>query len=366
MQNLFRSWSLTAVVFLSACASAAPATQAEAGALESRSCGIPSPVTVLTTFPFPSWCENLAVRSNGQILTSRLDAPMVWQVDPTGKNAPVEVASWNASEWSGCLGISETTNDVFYVILAAFFDQATFVKTSGVNSIFKIDMSTFSLTSSGALKTPATVTHLVDIPDADFLNGMTTLNEDVILVGDIYNGWVYAVNVCTGTYTIAVNDPKMKFTYVSDPPTNLGVNGIKMFNNYLYFDNTAAGFLARIFVNPITGTAIGSSSIVATNLPRADDFIIRSDGTIFVAQNQEDELSIVYPGTSVGEVIAGSNISTTLAGVTAGKFGRLSTDKNRLYLSTSGGEFSHIQLLSVPAAVLFTCFRSLPPSLLKC
>lgn len=298
-------------------------------------------VTALHTFSDPTWLENLAIRSNGEILTTRLDVPMLYQVNHiTG--APVEVATWNASEYSGALGIAEGTEDVFYVILAAFFEQATFIKTSGVNSIFKIDMSTFSLDSDGAVETNATVTHLTDIPEADFLNGMATLDDSHIYVGDVYSGVIYLIDVSNGEYQVAVNDTLAKFSVDGEPAsTNLGSNGLKVRDDYLYWTNTARGFLARIPVGT-DGFPTGDSAIVATNLAKADDFQFRDNGEVFVAQNQQDTLSHAYGvesgGVVVAKAIAGSNISTVLAGVTSPKFGRTSTDSNRLYLSTSGGK----------------------------
>jgi hypothetical protein len=116
----------------------------------------------------------------------------------------------------------------------------------------------------------------------------------------------------------------------------------------LYWTNTANGTLNKVFITA-AGTPLGSSSIVAANVPKADDFIFKADGTAFIAQNQEDELSAMLPGSKTAEVVAGSPISTTLAGVTAGKFGRLASDCNRLYLTTSGGERRFL-LFEVPYA----------------
>lgn len=299
-------------------------------------------VTALHTFEYPSWLENLAIRSNGEILTTRLDTPILYQVNHiTG--APVEVATWDPAQYFGALGISEGANDVFYVILSAFFDQATFIKTSGVNTIFKVDLNTFALDRAGLIESNATISLLTEIPQADFLNGMATLDDDHIYVSDVYSGVIYLVDTCTGAYQVAVNDTLTKFSVDGQAAsTNLGSNGLKVRDGFLYWTNTARGFLARIPVGK-NGLPTGSSAIVATNVPKADDFQFRSDGTVFIAQNQQDTLSkapAVGTGHTVAAAaIAGSNISTILAGVTSPKFGRTSKDSNRLYLSTSGGEY---------------------------
>jgi hypothetical protein len=54
-----------------------------------------------------------------------------------------------------------------------------------------------------------------------------------------------------------------------------------------------------------------------------------------MAQNQLESLSVVKDGVTT--LVAGNPYSTILAGVTAGAFGRLSSDCNILYLTTNGG-----------------------------
>ncbi|KAI9649896.1 hypothetical protein NHQ30_002480 [Ciborinia camelliae] len=324
--------ALSAFPFLPSLITCTPIAQTSTSsvAISTLTPTLPLPVKVLTTFSFPSWCENFAIRSNGQLIVSRLDTPEVLLVSPTNAFDPITITTFNTT-YKGALGISETTSDVFYVITSAQVNDS-FVKTSGVNSIWKINMNTFSQTN-GTITSPATVTKVVDIPGADFLNGMTTLDDDHVLVGDIYNGWVYKICTSNGTYSILINDPKMKFP--TGASTNLGVNGIKISDSYLYWTNTAVGTLNRIKITS-DGTPVGSSEVVVSNVPKADDFIFKSDGSIWVAQNQMDELSVIPSGASQATLVAGSNISTTLAGVTSAHFGRTAEDKNILYLATSG------------------------------
>lgn len=54
-----------------------------------------------------------------------------------------------------------------------------------------------------------------------------------------------------------------------------------------------------------------------------------------MAQNQIESLSVVR--NEAMTLVAGNSNSTLLAGVTAGQFGRLSSDCNILYLTTNGG-----------------------------
>jgi len=329
MRQSFLSWCATTFTAFAALVNAIPT--APETSLVSRS----PTVHIVHTFEFPSWAENLAVQANGRLLVSRLDTPEVIQIDPTGTYPPITVAQWSPTEYEGCLGISETYAGVFYVITSAFFNNSDFVKTSGVPAVWEINMNTFSATTAGVIQRNATIKKLTDIPSADFLNGMTTtLDNTHILVGDAYNGWVYKVNTLTGAYNIAINDPLMKFPV--DSENHLGVNGLKIFDSFLYFTNTAVGSLNRIEITA-DGEPVGKSYVVSANVALADDFVLRGDGTAFIAQNEKNELSVLPPWSSEATVIAGSTTSTVLAGCTAGKFGRLASDANRLYITTSGG-----------------------------
>ncbi|KAJ8060443.1 hypothetical protein OCU04_010769 [Sclerotinia nivalis] len=333
MKASILSVALSALNFLPSLSTCTPIAQSSSVSNSAIHPTPPLAVKTLTTFSYPSWAENLAIRSNGNLLVSRFDTPEVLLVSHTNAFEPITISTFNATTYKGCLGISETTKDVFYVITSAQVDDS-FVKTSGVNSIWKIDMNTFAQTN-GIITSPATVTKLVDITSADFLNGMTTLDEENILVGDIYNGWVYKICVTTGAYEILINDPRMK--YPAGASANLGVNGIKISGSYLYWTNTAIGTLNRIKIKS-DGRPVGSSEVVVSNVPKADDFVFKSDGTIWVAQNQMDELSYIPVGKKQATLVAGSDISTTLAGVTSGHFGRTTADANILYLATSGGK----------------------------
>jgi hypothetical protein len=323
----FLSWLLAAVSVAS--------TPLNANHQETSKPSLPLTVTTVHQFDFPFWAENLAIRKNGQILVTRLDTPEVLQVDPTSSVPPITITTWNTTAYKGALGITETCDDIFYVLVAAPVD-ADFNKLSGTCSVFKIDMNTFSATSEGVVESNATVTKVTDILEAQFIDGATTLDDFHILAADPRDGWVYKINVETGAYTIAINDPKMKFPPGAD--LQLGVNGIKIRGSFLYWTNTANSTLSKIRINS-SGFPIGSSSIV-TPVGGPDDFVFKSDGTTWIMRNTDEELSYIPAGSSTPILVAGSETSTILAGDTAGQFGRLEGDRNKLYLTTNGGKFA--------------------------
>lgn len=313
----------------------------------------PPTVNVLHEFlPAPSWAENLIWRANGQLLVTSFYNPVLYQVDPdTGDT--IQLYAWDSSDYIGVLGIAETTTDVFYVAATAILDPTTYATASGVNSIFRVDMTLFALDVDGTtVVTPPTVTKVTDITEANFLNGLITLDDSRVLVADSYNGCVYVVNVNTGDYSVAVDDPLMRFDYVADPAANLGINGIKLYGGDLYWTNSIGGILGRIAFDAATATATGSSSVAVSGIAFGDDFVIRaSDGAVFICQNQLHTLSVAYlqSGATVKAkvVVDSTTTASTLVGPAAVRFG-LGSESARLYVATTGGYSS-----SVPGTISY-------------
>ncbi|KAK7216619.1 hypothetical protein V2G26_004622 [Clonostachys chloroleuca] len=71
------------------------------------------PSRVVHQFPAPSWIENLAVRSNGQVLVTFISAPEVYLVDPSEPAKTVLIHKF--SNVTAMSGIVEVENDKFYV-----------------------------------------------------------------------------------------------------------------------------------------------------------------------------------------------------------------------------------------------------------
>ena len=103
--------------------------------------------------------------------------------------------------------------------------------------------------------------------------------EHALLISDSKLGNVWRLDLLTGAYVVAIDDPKMKKI---QPNAGQGVNGIRIFSDYLYFINSYGPFLARIPIH-LNGTAVGASEIVAYSVETEwafDDFAIDNDGRL--------------------------------------------------------------------------------------
>ena len=282
----------------------------------------PATATTLWEFPNDTWVENIAVRSNGRILTTLATTPELYQVDPNDRlNATLVYSFPNAMS---CLGITETTNDVFYIAVGNFsFD--TFRAAPGSFSVWRVDMAPFLPGEH-----PAHIAKVGgDYPASGFFNGLTTLDAEkgFILIADPLVGVVFRMDVNTGALVTILADPLLSPNNTAGPT---GVNGIKIRDSTLFFTNTNRNLYAEV---PILtdGTAAGSATAFSSiSLP--DDLTIAPSGSSYVIGS--DTLWFVPPAGGAASVVVNS---TLLLGSTAVAFGRTETDSHSLYVSTSGG-----------------------------
>jgi len=232
---------------------------------------------------------------------------------------------------------SKTTKDHFTILAA---NSSNGLPVAGTYSIFNVKISSSE---------KASITKLVDIPEAQFLNGVAKLSDDVVLISDSTAGAVYKLNVNTGAYSIVQKNTAM------DPPANatlpIGINGIQILHSVLYFTNTEAKTLTRVRINS-DGAAIGNYETVATGVA-GDDFGFDSKGNVLVANGGENELDFVNVESGKVVVLAGSVGSTAVPGPTSVKMGRTSGDRSVAYVSFDGGLGGPINgTIIVPGGVL--------------
>ena len=282
-------------------------------------------IQVQTVHQFPSDydIENLAVRQSGEVLVTVSNRPELYQVNPSTGEA-VLVATIPAI--LGTIDVVELEKDVFYTDVG----NVTRPNFTGVRrsfSIYKIDLRNFDPAKPGS----APFAQVVFFPDAEFLNGIAILDKSAgsLLVADSSAGLVWKANVYTGRVTEVLKDPLMN----PDPtnPFSIGINGIKVRDHALTFDNYDFGTLSRIPIKP-DGTAAGPAKVVATAVTGIDDFQFDARGDVFVAQNlPANELGFVEKGTDTGTVLA------PFTGATAVQFGRTKADRKTLYITSNAG-----------------------------
>ncbi|KAF2464820.1 uncharacterized protein BDR25DRAFT_328912 [Lindgomyces ingoldianus] len=260
--------------------------------------------TKVYTFSSPKSAEGIAARSNGQLLVSFFEKAEVWSLDPVTQKA-AKIASFTDATCAA--GITEIAPDVFAVVAG--------------QGIWKIDLT------SGTAKT----TLIKKVPESEMWNGLTTLNNDTILIGDALKGAIFRMNVNTGDYSIAIQDPTLVKSSSGIP---MGIDGLRYFNGTVYFTNISKNTLLKVPVDQ-TGKATGAITTIWSTT-QADDLAIGPDGSAYVAA-----------GSKIQKVTADGKISTVPGSVsssTSCTLGRTDTDKNTLYVASSNGQISSIKV----------------------
>lgn len=73
-------------------------------------------VRTVYQFPFPTWVENLAIRStNGKVLVTVMTSPQIFEIDPT-KPLPTAKLIYTFPNILAILGIAEIEPDIFVVV----------------------------------------------------------------------------------------------------------------------------------------------------------------------------------------------------------------------------------------------------------
>jgi len=279
---------------------------------------------VVHQFPLPTWIENLAIRSNGQILLTILTKPELYLVDPAHPDKAVLVHTF--SEVRILSGIVEVKDDVFYVA-GGNVNLETFTSEHGSYKVWEVDLTTFDTDFKANVKE---IAHLLG---SGLLNGLEFLStsESTILIADSDIGCVWKVDVNDGKVENLIEVDEMK-----PPPTpalQIGINGIKVHDGYLYWSNTGKSLFCRVAID-VDGVALGAPEILETDT-LVDDFIFDKKGNTWLTQHALNVVGVVKVGGGV-ITVAGKVDQHTVAGCTACQFGR-KKDEHILYVTTSGG-----------------------------
>ncbi|KAF6812111.1 hypothetical protein CMUS01_13130, partial [Colletotrichum musicola] len=242
-----------------------------AAALVPTACALPfdscenqttSSVTTVHTVPETASLENIAIRSNGDILVTSVASPTLFQLSPTNEYTPVPVATIEGV--AGLLGIAELERDLFYVV------GANLTSPENSNGIWKIDLRNFDISRNGTVAHAAAVSLVRRMPSAGLLNGMTQLaanDTNTLLISDSHLGTVIRLDVDGGKFETVLQEPEMVPLATG---INIGVNGIRTRGSDLFFVSLDQGIFAKIPISLDNGTATGPVDILASDITFGD------------------------------------------------------------------------------------------------
>ncbi|OIW28641.1 hypothetical protein CONLIGDRAFT_389394 [Coniochaeta ligniaria NRRL 30616] len=295
--------------------------------------GLPLSHRVVYQFPNHTWLENIFVRSNGDLLVTVLmpSAALIQISDPSSAEPTVSIVH-NFTSVDGLLGIAETKHDVFTVTGGNFTGIGA--QVNGTFSAWEVDLNGSDMYNN------KNVNLITSMKPVAFMNGLTSLPENptTVLIADSALGVVWRLDTLTGRFNKALDFLDMKV--VPGSPLAIGINGIRISNDTLYFTNSFERTIYRVKIDKTGGVAMGAAMEKFVQIKEAiflDDFAIGSDGVIWAVENVANRLFAVRPDGSY-EVVEGGINQTTVAGDTAAAFGRGKTDQKTLYVVTSGAQ----------------------------
>lgn len=300
-----------------------------------------------TVYQFASndtWLENLAIRSNGNILATEIGPPAnLLSFDPREKH-PQKKLIKEFTSVLGLSGITEGAHDIFYVTGANTTSDNISDPPKNATHIWEVNFNEHG--NSPKIK-------LLCRPTAPTgFNGLATFNETILLASASYQDAIFAVDTSTGRTWEAIKQESLMSS----------INGIKVSDGFVYWTANSALYRAELYPNVTAGT--GQLIFQGSAF---DDFVIAPSGFALnstydsnynfaylttSAGNTIEQVIFTRNGTAIGgETVAGSEDSTEVAEPTGVFFGRGDDQLNRIYVTTGGGSGVNVDVNGTETAV---------------
>ena len=285
-----------------------------------------SAVRLVYQFDEKTTLENLEPRSNGQLVITVSSQPTIYGIDPSKQGQPPSPL-YHFPNASSTTGIAEIAPDVFAVVLGNW-STVTYQAIPGTFHVWSVDLTTSKPTAK----------IIASMPEAAALNGATTLDgsPDLLLIADSTLGAVWRLNLTTGDYSIAIQDPLLSNW---SSPWPMGINGVRTYRNSLYWLNSAQGSYGRVPISS-DGSPTGEVTVLArVDVPkeRVDDFDMDWAGNAWVATHPNVITQVSVEGNQRNFTGNNSGDAIEMQQPTSARFGRGSAEQERvLYVVTAG------------------------------
>ena len=177
---------------------------------------------------------------------------------------------------------------------------------------------------------PPCIKELARGPDpASLLNGVAALNDRMVLIVDQALGGIWGVDVRRGGAELLFTDEDMM-----DPNSSgQGVNGLRVVDDNLYFNNPSIGTFSCVTIDPASGRKVGNVTVMSSGLEPDDFEIDEQQRFAYLTNGPENQLLKIDLRTGLYDVVVSDLPGPTTA--------RWISEKERgkvLYVATTGGE----------------------------
>ncbi|KAI0154667.1 hypothetical protein GGR57DRAFT_466280 [Xylariaceae sp. FL1272] len=260
--------------------------------------------------------ENSYLRSETSLLLTTFANASLYEINPLAESPEANLIAQLPGA-TALTGIAEVGPDKFAVTGGV---RGNLMYTD--ETVYLVDFSKKNCTSGGP-----TISIAATLPDAVFLNGAASLpsHPETVILADSNLGALWRVNTSSGAVDELATDPAFEFP--ANATTAIGINGLKIVGDYLYYTNTAQAVFGRVQIAS-TGELVGDIETLFTSPGVSwDDLYVAADGTAYLCQGPGAVLRVTTDGLSDYAVN-----NTELLGPTSIQ---ISQDGN-LYVTTRG------------------------------
>ena len=292
------------------------------------------PATPFFTFPNNEQPENLQPRLNGQLLVTVNTAPKLYQINPFQNQSGTVIHNFDG--YTSLWGIVELELDEFYVIASNYTGAPQYFGFQGSVSVFRVALSRNPDPTNA--EEMIKVSKILDIPQAQLLDGFVVFQRSsggVLIAGDVQTGTLYLIDVKNRTSDAVFQDQSLRGT--SDDRAaglaHLGINGLKIYKDDLYFTNTAKGTYGKIALDYATGKPKGIPQILANYSTLLDDLSFDTEGNQFIS---EPLYGILFRPVNTSMSVNRTTLLVALPGANSNARGRTAFDECILYSTFDG------------------------------
>ncbi|OJD30740.1 six-bladed beta-propeller-like protein [Diplodia corticola] len=281
-------------------------------------------VVPVTQLPANSWFEGFAVRPNGHILATRLDAPELYTFDPADPSARPQLLH-TFPDANGLVNLCPIAgpDDDEYAVIAATVELQQVQFDSAV--IWRVKLAG-----------PAPeITELARVPDSGFCIGVAQLTPDFLAIADSHKNCIWRLDLASGKSDVLVADDTMAAASEED---FFGINRVRYSHGHLWYTNTSAGLLCRVplALDQAGPRTTGPVQIVASDLPHCDGLTLTDDAKAIFTANYMAGVVWRVDVDDQGKGLS-SILTRGLSSPTSVEFATIA-DKQRLYVVCCGGE----------------------------
>lgn len=264
---------------------------------------------VVATIPSPAFNENISEDVDGAFYVTGAFERNLWRI----RGGAVEKFA-HFDQYAAILGVAAVPEGI---VVGAF--RRDFRTPQGVD--FSIVGSEVMLLDKPSGKILATVPG----QKGQVFNGMVADGRGKVLITDSLGASVWQFDPRAQSLGLWIKDEAL----ASSSPAALGANGIKVAGEWVYIANREKLSIFRVKIDDL-GRAEGPLTLVAKDLPHADDFAVAGDGTIFLPPSDQAKPSAMIRISPSGE-------RNTVTIGRAGASAMVSRDGKWVYWATNNG-----------------------------